>query len=515
MKIKLLALSLIMMIVSACAGGSSNSSLPHTSTIPITQPTTAPIPKTQGGATFTITIPNTNANAATTSGIRKPKYVSTATQSIQIALTKVGGISYSGVTPVTANVTPTSGGCVAQSGTDSGTKCTLSMNHIPTGLDTFVVTTYSNTVAQGQTSATALSTNTTSATITTAAMTPVNFVLGGIIASLAVNVPVSVVPGTSSSGNFVTVTALDAANKTIIGAAPYSNGPIVITTDDSLSAISALTNITNAGGSSTFSYSGKAILTTEHIIATVGSITASGLIPVAANPSTLTMVSQTGITPTTLSGSGPYAITSNLSSVLQVQAVQAGWGSASGNPFTITNTCGSSVVVTTTGTDTFTMTSGGTAATCSITIAAGYGVTNVLNYTQSGTTGTGTIYVANNSNNTITTYNSSGVQQPLMVANLTNPRHMTTDSSGNVYVANTGGGNVYKYNASGGLMQIFSIGMSSPYGVAVNPAGTVLYVANYGNSTITSYNTTTGAQITGAGGTFSAGMSNPYGVAVH
>jgi len=51
--------------------------------------------------------------------------------------------------------------------------------------------------------------------------------------------------------------------------------------------------------------------------------------------------------------------------------------------------------------------------------------------------------------------------------------------------------------------------------VAVNPAGTVLYVANLSGQNITSYNTTTGAQITGAGGTFSSGMSGPVGVAVH
>jgi len=101
----------------------------------------------------------------TVSGTRAPKYISTATQSVQIALTTVNSIAYSAIPAQSANCTTTT--------------CTITFSAIPTGTDVFTVTTYKNTIAQGQTTASILSTGTVSATVTAHANTAVNLVLAG------------------------------------------------------------------------------------------------------------------------------------------------------------------------------------------------------------------------------------------------------------------------------------------------------------------------------------------------
>ena len=168
MNTRLFSISLAMAVLAAGCGG-SNSSLPHAS--PATSPAPSPLSNDRGTAKFTITIPRAPANA--TSKNRNPQYVSSATQSVKIAVTQVGGVAYTGTSQIVANVTPTSNGCVAKSGTDSGTQCIIALGAIPTGSVTFAVTTYSLPLGAGN----ALSTNTVNGTIATHTITPVALTL--------------------------------------------------------------------------------------------------------------------------------------------------------------------------------------------------------------------------------------------------------------------------------------------------------------------------------------------------
>jgi hypothetical protein len=116
-------------------------------------------------------------------------------------------------------------------------------------------------------------------------------------------------------------------------------------------------------------------------------ITASGPIPVASSALALTIMgTPVDFLPLSFTGSGPYAVTSGNDSVVVVKAAQIGWGQAINHPFTVNNSCSTSVVVTTTAADTFTLRSGGGAAvTCAVTFAGGAGQTAVMNYTQTAT----------------------------------------------------------------------------------------------------------------------------------
>jgi DNA-binding beta-propeller fold protein YncE len=114
---------------------------------------------------------------------------------------------------------------------------------------------------------------------------------------------------------------------------------------------------------------------------------------------------------------------------------------------------------------------------------------------------TGNLYVANNSSNTVTRYDSSGARIGTFFVpsgqGLNVPTGLTFDSSGNLYVANVLGSTIAKYDSSGARIGTFFVpggqGLNTPYGLAFDATGN-LYAANSGSNTITRYDSS-GARI--------------------
>ncbi|MHB8154030.1 MAG: beta-propeller fold lactonase family protein, partial [Bacillati bacterium] len=175
-------------LLAGCAGGSHGSSMLPTS------PTTNG--KGTGTAVFVINTPQRSASAASrsatsvrTKGVR-PQYLSTATQSIVIAINGTGSTSYSST--VTAGLTVNSSGCTS---TLASTICTLTVPGLQAGSYIATLTTY-----DGYTSGTNTATgNVLSAaqaiafTITAGQSNTINISLSGVPASTVV------VPANSNS----------------------------------------------------------------------------------------------------------------------------------------------------------------------------------------------------------------------------------------------------------------------------------------------------------------------------
>ncbi|MGP6190537.1 MAG: NHL repeat-containing protein [Vulcanimicrobiaceae bacterium] len=130
------------------------------------------------------------------------------------------------------------------------------------------------------------------------------------------------------------------------------------------------------------------------------------------------------------------------------------------------------------------------------------------------------IYVANYSAATITTYTSAGAQTTLgsatnPFASLNGSAGLAVDSTGNVYVANEnklGTGNVAVFGPNGGSATFtITSGLKNPDGLAVS--GSNIYVSDYTNGTLTTYNTSNGHPNTSLT-TAIAGLNQPDGVAV-
>ena len=88
--------------------------------------------------------------------------------------------------------------------------------------------------------------------------------------------------------------------------------------------------------------------------------------------------------------------------------------------------------------------------------------------------------------------------------------------NGMLYLADFGENQIRTFNAATGAETQIGFanaaGLGSPYGLALN-AG-VLYVANYGGNTVTAYNAATGATVT-SGFTAPTGLNRPIGLAVN
>ncbi|MHB8213316.1 MAG: hypothetical protein ACYDGW_06715 [Vulcanimicrobiaceae bacterium] len=127
--------------------------------------------------------------------------------------------------------------------------------------------------------------------------------------------------------------------------------------------------------------------------------------------------------------------------------------------------------------------------------------------------GSATLYVTNNGNNTVTAYSSQGAQQSLTgtFPNLIGPYGIAEDpANGWLYVANNAGNTVTAYNAQGTQQSLGGwSGLMGPYSIAYDPANGWLYVANYQGGTVTAYDAQ-GAQQSLTG--FS-GLSYPASIA--
>ena len=119
----------------------------------------------------------------------------------------------------------------------------------------------------------------------------------------------------------------------------------------------------------------------------------------------------------------------------------------------------------------------------------------------------GNLYATNNSGNTIEKFTPGGVGS--FFASVANPYGLAVDSAGNVFVSHTVSGvsSIEKLTPAGVGSVFVSTGVSGPTGLAFDSAGN-LYVANNINNTIERF--TPG----GVGSVFaSTGVSHPYGLA--
>ena len=229
-----------------CSGSGSSSSAmtpavtpvngAPTTGYPVAPPGTTTTPSSHATAKFTIKVP-ASLLKSTASKARHPQYVSTYTQSIQIAMTSLNGTDYTSTLPVLANLAPGAPGCVPPTGpatADSGLVCTVAFPTLPVGADGFTLTTYSAPIAgtavapAAPAAATALSTNKVSGTILVGQTTDIPVTLAGIIGSVTVSLDQNttadatwLTPGTPVNDKTIVVTAFDVAGGQIIGAAPY------------------------------------------------------------------------------------------------------------------------------------------------------------------------------------------------------------------------------------------------------------------------------------------------------
>src|ERR1035438_5273444 len=213
-------LSLALLVtLSACGGGGSGSALPRVSQTPLRTGTSQSI-------TLTIKIPAAPSSAS--AHIRRPLYVSTATQSAAIAV--------NGGTPLVVNLAPRSSNCVAA--TRGGRNCHATIS-APAGSDTFSETLYASTNGTGS----ALSQNTTTATIVAGTTNVVTLALDGVVAALTLTLGNATPTIGQTSTIALTVNAQDAAGATIIGSDPFAN-PIALTDSDTSGTITTLSKTT-------------------------------------------------------------------------------------------------------------------------------------------------------------------------------------------------------------------------------------------------------------------------------
>jgi hypothetical protein len=250
---RLVLLVAVCVSIAGCGGGGSS--------VPGAQPA-SPTSSTLQSVTVSIAIPSA---AAASSVLRQPKYVSVNTQS--------ASISVNGGTPVVTNLAAGSPNCTTSSGART---CSITLS-APVGTDTFAEVTYASANGTG----TALSQNTTTATIVAGKANVVPLVLDGVVASVALTLSNPTPPAGTAATLGLTVNLIDASGATIIGSDPFSN-PVALTDSDPTDAKLSKTQLNSPADATglTIAYDGA------NTPATFGA-TASGL--AAANVKTATL----------------------------------------------------------------------------------------------------------------------------------------------------------------------------------------------------------------------------------
>lgn len=188
---KALSLTVLVALLAGCGGGG------HQSTSAL--PASPSAGKAAASVAFRITIPNRSGSSST----RSPRYISTSTKSVAVAV--------NGGAPQIANLTPTSPNCTST----TPITCTVTIA-APAGNDTFDFTTYDQTGGTGN----ALSHSSFPATITAGTANTVNAILGGVAASVSFagrQWTESLTEGTSAPPLTYKISALDAGGNAIIG----------------------------------------------------------------------------------------------------------------------------------------------------------------------------------------------------------------------------------------------------------------------------------------------------------
>lgn len=218
-------------------------------------------PSAAGTVTFTVTVPAASASARR----RRPAYVSTATQSVRIAVVPNGAAAVAA--------------CVAT--------CRVSLL-APSGNGTFSVALYDGANATGN----VLSAGSTQAVVVSGGSTALSVVLGGVVRSIALAMPASIPAGTPTSVP-IAVTARDAQGRTIVGSDPFadaSGNPVTITLSnvDTTANGSGKMTMTNAvmhtpADVPSLAYNGAA-MTGTLVTAVVGGGAAQGLAGMSVVP---------------------------------------------------------------------------------------------------------------------------------------------------------------------------------------------------------------------------------------
>jgi hypothetical protein len=257
---RLSALGLLVVVaLSACGGGGASvSMLPKSPQTPVGSANLQRV-------TLSIKVP---APTGTSVVGRRPLYVSTATQSAAIAV--------NGGAPLVVNLAANSPNCIASAG---GRTCTANVS-APVGADTFAETLFASTNGTGS----ALSQNTTTATIVAGTANVVTLTLEGVVASIALSLADPAPPLGPTATILLVVNAKDASGATIIGNDPFAN-PIALTDSDT-SGITALTKatVTSPADTVNVTYNGKSLASATFTASATGAAAGSAtLTPSATN----------------------------------------------------------------------------------------------------------------------------------------------------------------------------------------------------------------------------------------
>jgi DNA-binding beta-propeller fold protein YncE len=429
----------------------------------------------------------------TQAGSRRPLYISPATQSITINVTEQGSTTSVSGYPQTANLTPTSSGCIS---TLASTQCTVSLALLPGDYDaTFTTYDQQNAAGNQLSAAQNVPFSIIAGTTNTIALT-----IGGIptavriIADSPTTIAGDPVNGfTLATGNsgYVTVLGVDADGNYILG----TGAPAVALSSSDTSAYT----VTASGSSAP----NRFLLTDAAPHAGAALLTASVTPTAQSGASALTMLARVSSQPSVIyveeatnnavKGYSPFG-------TLQVNSGFANTSSPSAAVFDPVNdfiyvTNGGNNAVTAYTPNGTQQTLSGSFANLSLPEGIVYDPTN------------GYLYVANEGNSTVTVYDANGAQQTLSgtFPNLNGPHGLVYDPvNGFIYVTNVAGGTVTAYDANGNqqtLSGTFS-GLNQPDGIAFDTVTGWLYVANFGNSTVTVYDQTGNRQT--VSGSFSA-----------
>jgi hypothetical protein len=99
--------------------------------------------------------------------------------------------------------------------------------------------------------------------------------------------------------------------------------------------------------------------------------------------------------------------------------------------------------------------------------------------------GSGNIFVLDNTNHTVSKFNSSGVFQSTVITGLSNALGISISPSGDIYIGDTGTNSVKVYTSSGTLLTSIT-GLTDPEGLVADSKG-YLYVSDYTNGTVSQY----------------------------
>jgi len=97
------------------------------------------------------------------------------------------------------------------------------------------------------------------------------------------------------------------------------------------------------------------------------------------------------------------------------------------------------------------------------------------------------IYVTNQGNGTLTTYNLDGTQTSPTISGLNTPIGVAVDAASKIYVTNIDNNTMTTYNPDGTQTAPTISGLNVPAGVAVDAAGKI-YITSAGNNNMTTYN---------------------------